>query len=196
MNDLMRPALYGAEHEIIPEKKTNQFAKKHMNLLDQLCESTDKFMTSKKFQKLKEKDLVIICDVGAYGMSLSSNYNIRLKPPEILVKGYKINIIKKKTKVKRFNLTFEFNDKKFFIFNFFFFGIIFISIIFLPSFFLPQKIVLFGGKLMGYWSKICLKFFLSTKIVIKGKENKFVMKNFLLLVHINQCLKLFFTNNF
>ena len=54
---------------------------------------------------------------------------------------------------------------------FFFFGIIFISIIFLPSFFLPQKIVLFGGKLMGYWAGFCLKFFMSTKIIIKGREN-------------------------
>ena len=58
---------------------------------------------------------------------------------------------------------------------FFFTGIILISIIFLPSLFLPRKIVLFGGKLMGYWSSFCLKFFLSTKIIIKGKEN--IIKN-------------------
>ena len=54
---------------------------------------------------------------------------------------------------------------------FFFSGIVFISIIFIPSFFLPQKIVLFGGKLMGYWSIFCLKFILSTKITLKGEEN-------------------------
>ena len=54
---------------------------------------------------------------------------------------------------------------------FFYLGIILISIIFLPSFLLPKKIVLFGGKLMGYWAGICLKIFLSTKIIIKGKEN-------------------------
>ena len=59
-----------------------------------------------------------------------------------------------------------------FIFSICFFtGIIIISLIFLPSFFLPQKVVLFGGKLMGYWTSFCLKFFLSTKIIIKGKEN-------------------------
>ena len=58
------------------------------------------------------------------------------------------------------------------IFSIFFFtGIIVISIIFLPAFFLPQKFVLIGGKLMGYWSSFCLKFFLSTKIIIKGEEN-------------------------
>ena len=58
-----------------------------------------------------------------------------------------------------------------FLFTFFFFlGIILISIIFIPSFFLTQKIVLFGGKIMGHWSAFCLRFFLSTKIVIKGEE--------------------------
>ena len=53
----------------------------------------------------------------------------------------------------------------------FFSGIIFISIIFLPSFFLPKQVVLIGGKLMGYWASFCLKFILSVKILIKGKEN-------------------------
>jgi len=63
-----------------------------------------------------------------------------------------------------------------YIFSLFFFvGIILISIIFLPAFFLPQKFVLIGGKLMGYWAGFCLKFFLSTKIIIKGKEN--IIKN-------------------
>ena len=63
-----------------------------------------------------------------------------------------------------------------FIFSIFFFtGIIIISLIFLPAFFLPQKVVLYGGKLMGYWTSFCLKFFLSTKIIIKGKEN--IVKN-------------------
>ncbi len=58
------------------------------------------------------------------------------------------------------------------LFSFSFFsGIVFISIIFLPSLLLPQKITLFGGKLMGYWSKYCLKIFLSTKIIIKGEDN-------------------------
>ena len=54
---------------------------------------------------------------------------------------------------------------------FFFTGIIIISIIFLPSFFLPQYFVLIGGKLMGHWTAFCLRIFLSTKIIIKGREN-------------------------
>ena len=59
-----------------------------------------------------------------------------------------------------------------FLFSLFFFaGIIFISLIFLPAIFLPKKIVLFGGKIMGYWTSLCLQIFLSTKIIIKGREN-------------------------
>ncbi len=58
------------------------------------------------------------------------------------------------------------------IFSIFFFtGIIFISIIFIPALILPQKITLIGGKFMGYWAGFCLKIFLSTKIIVKGKEN-------------------------
>jgi 1-acyl-sn-glycerol-3-phosphate acyltransferase len=61
--------------------------------------------------------------------------------------------------------------RKFLFLTFFFLGIILISIIFIPSLLLPQKIVLFGGKIMGYWSSLCLRVFLSTQIIIKGKEN-------------------------
>ena len=65
------------------------------------------------------------------------------------------------------------------IFSIFFFtGIIFISLIFLPAFFLPQRVVLFGGKLMGYWTGFCLKKILSTKIIIKGKNNILINKKF------------------
>ena len=100
MNDLMRPALYGANHKTLPVIKTNQTSKKVYEFVGPICESTDKFTTLKKFQKLKEKDLVVMCDVGAYGMSLSSNYNVRPKPTEVLIKGSKINVIKKRQKLE------------------------------------------------------------------------------------------------
>ena len=100
MNDLMRPALYGANHQTIPVVKSNNISKKTYEFVGPICESTDKFTTIKGFQKLKEKDLVVMCDVGAYGMSLSSNYNVRPKPAEILIKGSKINVIKKRQKLK------------------------------------------------------------------------------------------------
>jgi len=100
MNDLMRPALYGANHQTIPVVKSNNISKKTYEFVGPICESTDKFITIKGFQKLKEKDLVVMCDVGAYGMSLSSNYNVRPKPPELIIKGSKINIIKKRQKLE------------------------------------------------------------------------------------------------
>ena len=100
MNDFMRPALYGAKHKIIPLKKTNKMTKKSYDFVGPICETTDKFLTTNKFQKLNEKDYIIICDVGAYGSSLSSNYNIRPKPAEILIKGSKIITIKKRQKLK------------------------------------------------------------------------------------------------
>ena len=100
MNDLMRPALYGAKHKTLPVIKTNQTSNKVYEFVGPICESTDKFITLKKFQKLKEKDLIVMCDVGAYGMSLSSNYNVRPKLAEILIKGSKINVIKKRQKLE------------------------------------------------------------------------------------------------
>ena len=99
MNDLMRPALYGAKHRIIPVNKTKKISNKIYEFVGPICESTDKFLSIKKFQKLEEKDLIIICDVGAYGSSLSSNYNLRSKPAEILIKGSKIIIAKKRQKL-------------------------------------------------------------------------------------------------
>ena len=102
MNDLIRPALYGAKHRIIPVNKTKIYSNKTYEFVGPICESTDKFLSIKKFQKLKEKDLIIICDVGAYGSSLSSNYNLRSKPAEILVKGSKIIIAKKRQKLRDF----------------------------------------------------------------------------------------------
>ena len=61
--------------------------------------------------------------------------------------------------------------RKFLFLFFFFLGIISISLLFLPALLMPSKIILFGGKIMGFWSGICLRIFLSTKIIIKGKEN-------------------------
>ncbi len=98
MNDLMRPALYGARHKIIPLKKTKT-TNKNYEFVGPICESTDTFATIKKYQKLKEKDFLVICDVGAYGTSLASNYNVRPKPIEILIKGSKIQVINKRQKI-------------------------------------------------------------------------------------------------
>ena len=80
-----------------------------------------------------------------------------------------------------------------FLFSFLFFsGIIFISIIFLPSLLLPQKITLFGGKLMGYWSQYCLKIILSTKIIVKGEDNMINDKKFFIACSHQSMFETFF----
>ena len=100
MNDLMRPALYGAKHKILPSMKKQKTSKKAYEFVGPICETTDSFTSLSKFQVLSEKDIVVICDVGAYGMSLSSNYNIRPRAVELLIKGTKIRVIKKRQNYK------------------------------------------------------------------------------------------------
>ena len=75
---------------------------------------------------------------------------------------------------------------------FFFTGIILICIIFLPSLLLPQSIVLLGGKIMGFWAEICLKIFMSTKIIIKGKENIIKDKKFFIASSHQSMFETFF----
>tara|TARA_A100001011_G_scaffold398444_1_gene502900 strand:+ start:1277 stop:2491 length:1215 start_codon:yes stop_codon:yes gene_type:complete len=100
MNDLIRPALYNAKHQIIPTKKTNTKSNKIYEFVGPICESSDKFSSIKKFQKLNEKDFIVICDVGAYGMSLSSNYNLRPKPAELLIERSNVKVISKRQSLK------------------------------------------------------------------------------------------------
>ena len=80
-----------------------------------------------------------------------------------------------------------------FLFSLFFFtGIVFISLIFLPAILLPKKLVLFGGKIMGYWTSFCLQIFLSTKIIIKGKENIIENKKFFIAASHQSMFETFF----
>jgi len=80
-----------------------------------------------------------------------------------------------------------------FLFSVFFLsGISFISLIFLPAFFLPKKIALFGGKIMGYWTSFCLQSFLSTKIIVKGKENIINNKKFFIASSHQSMFETFF----
>jgi len=102
MNDLIRPALYGAKHRIIPSKINKKKILKKHEFVGPICETTDKFLTVSKYQKINQRDIVIICDVGAYGMVLSSNYNLRPKPVEILVNKSSTTIITKRQKLDNF----------------------------------------------------------------------------------------------
>ena len=96
MNDFMRPALYDAKHNIIPVKKINKKMRGIMEFVGPICESTCKFGKYQNYQKVSENDFVAITNVGAYGSSLSSNYNTRPLIAEILVNKNKFKFIRKK----------------------------------------------------------------------------------------------------
>ena len=100
MNDLIRPALYNAFHKIIPTRRSGNIISKRHDFVGPICETTDKFLSLKSYQKLNEGDYIVICDVGAYGRVLSSNYNLRESSKEILIKNSKVLKIRKKEKLQ------------------------------------------------------------------------------------------------
>ena len=96
MNDFMRPALYDAFHQIIPVSKNSAKSKGKIEFVGPICESTCKFGIYKNYQKINENDFIAITNVGAYGSSLSSNYNTRPLIAEILINKNKLRNIRKK----------------------------------------------------------------------------------------------------
>ena len=99
MNDLIRPALYGAKHRILPSKLNKKKIFKKHEFVGPICETTDKFLDVANYQKINQGDIIIICDVGAYGMVLSSNYNLRPKPAEVLINKTSAKVITKRQKL-------------------------------------------------------------------------------------------------
>ena len=99
MNDFMRPALYDARHNIIPVLKRKKKISGNIEFVGPICESTDTFLKYKNYSFLNENDLVAITNVGAYGSTLSSNYNTRPLASEIIIKNGKIKIIRKRQKI-------------------------------------------------------------------------------------------------
>ncbi len=99
MNDFMRPALYNAKHNIIPVLKLKRKIIGSVEFVGPICESTDSFIKYKKYSLLNENNYVAITNVGAYGSSLSSNYNTRPLASEILVKKGKVIIIRRRQKI-------------------------------------------------------------------------------------------------
>ncbi len=96
MNDFMRPALYDAHHDIVPVIKNSKKMKALIEFVGPICESTCKFGKYNNYQKIYESDFVAITNVGAYGSSLSSNYNTRPLIAELLVSKNKFKFIRKK----------------------------------------------------------------------------------------------------
>ena len=96
MNDFMRPALYEAFHKIIPISKKSSRMKGKIEFVGPICETTCKFGVYKNYPKINENEFVAITNVGAYGSSLSSNYNTRPLIAEILINKNKLRYIRKK----------------------------------------------------------------------------------------------------
>jgi diaminopimelate decarboxylase len=101
MNDLIRPALYGAHHEIVPVVQSKSSAKKEtVDVVGPVCESGDFFARDRELPHVEEGGLLAILDAGAYGMVLASNYNTRPRPAEVLVSGKSVKVIRRREKVR------------------------------------------------------------------------------------------------
>jgi len=94
MNDLARPAIYGAYHKIIPVRHGEP--EECYDVVGPVCESSDIFGTNRRLPQMKSGDLVAILDAGAYGAAMSSNYNTRGLLPEILVEGGQFRVIRER----------------------------------------------------------------------------------------------------
>jgi diaminopimelate decarboxylase len=99
MNDLLRPALYGAYHEIVPVVRASG-EMETTDVVGPVCETGDFFARDRELPVVSEEDLLAILDVGAYGAALGSNYNTRGKPAEVLVDGAKARVIRERESVR------------------------------------------------------------------------------------------------
>jgi diaminopimelate decarboxylase len=95
MNDLLRPSLYGAYHEIVPLRRRSR-ASETTDVVGPICETGDFFARDRKLPLVREGDLLAILDVGAYGAALGSNYNTRGRAAEVLVDGAETRVIRRR----------------------------------------------------------------------------------------------------
>jgi diaminopimelate decarboxylase len=100
MNDLIRPALYQAYHQILPVVYDDLAKSSVVDVVGPVCESGDFFARDREMPEVKEGDLVAILDTGAYGMSQSSNYNSRPRPAEVLVEGKHARLIRRRETIR------------------------------------------------------------------------------------------------
>jgi diaminopimelate decarboxylase len=100
MNDLIRPALYQAYHEIVPVLPDAKAKKAVVDVVGPVCETGDFFARDRELPQVRPGDLVAILDAGAYGMSQTSNYNSRPRPAEVLVDGKKVRLVRRRETVQ------------------------------------------------------------------------------------------------
>jgi diaminopimelate decarboxylase len=100
MNDLLRPSLYHAYHEIVPihasDKSSQKDDREIVDVVGPICETGDFFARDRELQVMQEGDLLALLDAGAYGMALASNYNTRPRPAEVLVDGKSVEVIRRR----------------------------------------------------------------------------------------------------
>jgi diaminopimelate decarboxylase len=100
MNDLLRPSLYGAYHEIVPVVLQKDRATETVDVVGPVCESGDFLARDRELLTVQEGELLAILDAGAYGMSLASNYNSRLRPAEVLVDGKRVRLVRQRESIR------------------------------------------------------------------------------------------------
>ena len=99
MNDLIRPALYSAHHDIVPVRMKSK-AREKVDVVGPICETGDFFARDRELPAVESGELVAILDAGAYGMAISSNYNSRGRAAEVLVEGKKVKLIRRRETTK------------------------------------------------------------------------------------------------
>jgi diaminopimelate decarboxylase len=95
MNDLIRPSLYQAHHEIWPVERGSGATEK-VDVVGPVCESGDFFARDREMPEAQAGDLIALLDAGAYGMSLASHYNSRVKPTEVMVEGGVARVVRRR----------------------------------------------------------------------------------------------------
>ena len=100
MNDLIRPSLYGAFHQIVPIK-LQTYEQEHADVVGPICESGDFFARDRQLPKSKRDDYLAVMTTGAYGFSIASNYNARPRPAEILVNGDRVRVIRERQSIEQ-----------------------------------------------------------------------------------------------
>ncbi|MBI4368549.1 MAG: diaminopimelate decarboxylase [Candidatus Omnitrophica bacterium] len=96
MNDLIRPALYDSFHDVWPLRQTRSGEKQTYDVVGPICESGDFLAKNRKIQKLQSGDLLAFASAGAYGFSMASNYNARPRPAEVMVRGGRFAIVRRR----------------------------------------------------------------------------------------------------
>ena len=100
MNDLVRPSLYGAWHDIVPVARRARGAEvRRYDIVGPVCESAD-FLGHDRELAIEAGDLIAVMSAGAYGMSMSSNYNSRPRPAEVMVDGAQVRLIRSRETIQ------------------------------------------------------------------------------------------------